>query len=83
MKANDLNRINLGVIYYRLNPHETKFPDLPNERNEHDWDILEATWNPVLKQWTLLIQAYVEPYEQAPETEEAEAEEETKEEADD
>lgn len=70
MKANDFNRINLGVIYYRLNPHETKYPDLPNERNEHDWDILEATWNPVLKQWTLLIQACVEPDEAAPTPEE-------------
>lgn len=70
MKANDIKRINLGVIYYRLNPHETKYPDLPSERNEHDWDILEATWNPVLKQWTLLIQAFVEPDEPAPTPEE-------------
>lgn len=83
MKANDLKKINVGEIYYRLNPHETKYPDLESVRNEHDWDVLEAVWNPEAKQWTLLIQAYVEPDEPAPVTEEAEAEAETKEEADD
>lgn len=77
MKANDLKRINIGEIYYRLNPHESKYPELENARNEHDWDILEASWNPDKKQWSMVIKANVEP------DEEAVAETETKEEADD
>ena len=51
---------------------------MPNVRNDHDWDIVEAVWNQDAKQWTLVIKANIEPDE----PEEAE-DLEWKEEADD
>ena len=79
MKANEVKlKTTIGEIYYRLNCDESKYQNLPNVRNDHDWDIVEAVWNQDAKQWTLVIKANIEPDE----PEEAE-DLERKEEADD
>lgn len=64
MKANEVaKKTTIGEIYYRLNCNESKFSDLPSVRDEHDWDIEEASWDPRDKVWTPRIKANIEPDE--------------------